>query len=149
MGIDSLLLFFRIDCFVWNLAALRIWPGPFRNTPWKDEVVFHFGGFVNRHNCHYWTWEDARITSGKMQNWPKVTVWCGMTSDRIVGPFIFCNTMIAERYFPMLQDEIWSVINSWKNIEDLILMQDGAPPDLAIIVREWLNKCPLPWEMDG
>ena len=71
-----------------------------------------------------------------MQNRPKVMVWCGTTSDYAVGPFIFRDTMNAERYLIMLQDEIWSVISTWENIEDLIFMQDGAPPHFAIVVRE-------------
>ena len=71
-----------------------------------------------------------------MQNRSKVTVWCGMTSDCAVGPFILRATMNAERYLTMLQDEIWSVISTWENIEDLIFMQDGTPPHFAIVVRE-------------
>ena len=71
-----------------------------------------------------------------MQNRPNVTVWCGMTSDSIVGPFILRDTMNAERYLTMLQDEIWPVISTWENIEDLIFMQDAAPPHFAIVVRE-------------
>ena len=122
------------------LAWYEDWPGLFQNILWSDEAVFHIGGFVNRHNCHYWAEEDPRIISEKFQNRPKITVWCGMTSDRIVGPFIFRNTMNAERYLTMLQDEIWPVVNTWANIEDLIFMQDGAPPHFAIVVREWLNE---------
>ena len=26
----------------------------FENILWSDEAVFHIGGFVNKHNCHYW-----------------------------------------------------------------------------------------------
>ena len=74
-----------------------------------------------------------------MQNRPKITVWCGMTSDRIVGPFILHDTMNAERYLTMLRDEVWPIISAWDNIEDLIFMQDGASPHFAIVVREWLN----------
>ena len=74
-----------------------------------------------------------------MQNRPKVTVWCGMTSDSIVGSFILRGTMNAERYLTMLRGEIWPVISTWENIEDMIFMQDGARPHFAIIVREWLN----------
>ena len=59
-----------------------------------------------------------------------------MTSDSIVGPFILRDTMNAERYLTILQDEIWPVISIWENIEDLIFMQDGAPPHFAIVVRE-------------
>ncbi len=121
------------------LAWYEDWSDLFKNILWSDEAVFHIGGSVNRHNCHYWTGEDPRIISEKMQNRPKVTVWCGMTSDSIVGPFILCDTMNAERYLTMLRDEIWPVINTWENIEDLIFMQDGALPHFAFVVREWLN----------
>ena len=93
---------------------------------------------MNRHNCHYWAGGDLRITSEKMWNRPKVTVWCGMTSDRIVGPFILRYAVNAERYLTIMREEIWPVIRTWENIEDLIFMQDGAPPHFAIIVREWL-----------
>ena len=39
----------------------------------------------------------------------------------------------------MLREEIWPVISAWASIEDLIFMQDGAPPHLDIVDREWLN----------
>ena len=74
-----------------------------------------------------------------MQNRPKVTVWCGMTSDSTVGPFILRDAINAERYLTMLPDEIWPVISTGENIEDLIFVQDGAPPHFAVVVREWLN----------
>ena len=62
-----------------------------------------------------------------------------MTSDRIVGPLILHDTINAERYLTMLRKEVWPIISAWDNIEDLIFMQDGAPPHFAIVVREWLN----------
>ena len=74
-----------------------------------------------------------------MQNRPKITDWCGMTSDSIMGPFILHDTMNAKRYLTMLRDEVWPIISAWDNIEDLIFMQDGAPPHFAIVVCEWLN----------
>ena len=39
----------------------------------------------------------------------------------------------------MLREEIWPVISIWENSEDLIFMQNGAPPYSAIVVHEWLN----------
>ena len=60
-----------------------------------------------------------------------------MTSDRFVGPFILRD---AERYFTILQDEIWPVICTWVNIEEMIFMQDGALPHFAIIVRENIEQ---------
>ena len=62
-----------------------------------------------------------------------------MTSDRIMGPFILLDTINAERYLTMLRDEVWPIISASDNIEDLIFMQDGAPPHFAIVVRENLN----------
>ena len=63
-----------------------------------------------------------------------------MTLNRIVGPFILHDAMNAERYLTMLRDEVWPIIiSAWDNVEDLIFMQDGAPPHFAIVVREWLN----------
>ena len=59
-----------------------------------------------------------------------------MTSDRIVGPFILHNIMNAERYLTMPRCEVWPIISAWDNIEDLIFMQDGAPPHFAMVVPE-------------
>jgi hypothetical protein len=30
--------------------------------------------------------------------------------------------------------------SAWANINDLILMQDGAPPHFALDVRDWLDR---------
>ena len=39
----------------------------------------------------------------------------------------------------MVREEIWPAISTWQNIEDLIFIQDGAPPHFAIVGGEWLN----------
>ena len=62
-----------------------------------------------------------------------------MTFNRIVGIFILHDIMNAKRYLTVLRDKVWPIISAWDNIEDLIFMQDGAPPHFAIVVREWLN----------
>ena len=121
------------------MAWYEDWSDLLKNIIWNDEAVFHFGGFVNRYNRYYWTGEDANITSVEMLNQLKVSVLCGMISDRIVGPFILRDTMNAKRYLTMLRDEIWPVICRWENVENLIFMQDDVPPQFAIVVREWLN----------
>ena len=69
-----------------------------------------------------------------MQNGLKVTVWCGMTSDRNVGPFVHRYTVNVERYLTMLRLTIKPVSSTWENIKDLIHIQDGAPPHFAIVV---------------
>ena len=56
-----------------------------------------------------------------------------------MGPFILHDNVNAERYLTMLREEIWPVISTWENSEDLIFMQDDASPHFAIVVHEWLN----------
>ena len=121
-------------------AWLRQTPTLLSNILWSDEAVFCVGGFVNRHNCHYWAEYNPHITVEKAQRKPKVTVWCGMTASRIVGPFIIRDTMNAERYLAMLQNDVWPVVSTWPNLNDLVFMQDGAPPHYATVVRNWLDR---------
>ena len=35
-------------------------PNLLENIIWSDEAVFHLGGFVNRHNSHYWAQENPK-----------------------------------------------------------------------------------------
>lgn len=121
------------------LAWHEQWPALFHNIIWSDESVFRVGGFVNRHNCHYWAGEDPKMPTEKLQTRPSVTVWCGMTSDQLLGPIILRDTMNAERYLAMLQDQVWPVVSAWENINDVIFMQDGAPPHFSLSVRQWLD----------
>jgi len=122
------------------------WPKLFENILWSDEAVFHIGGFVNRHNSHYWAAHDPEVTVEKMQNRPKLTVWCGMTATKVIGPYLLRDTMNAERYLQMLEDYVWPMISGWENIDELVFMHDGAPPHFALGVRAWLDqKFPGRW----
>ena len=48
--------------------------------------------------------------------------------------------MNAERYLHMLDSFVWPTVSGWDNIDDLIFMQDGAPPHFALTVRAWLDQ---------
>ena len=88
------------------LAWYKDWSDLNRNILLSDKAVFLIGGSVNRHNYHYWAGEDLHITLEKMQHRPKVMVWCGMTSDRIVGLFILLDIVNTERYLTMLRGNL-------------------------------------------
>ena len=122
------------------LAWHEDWPELFHNILWSDEATFHVGGFVNRHNCHYWAKSDPKVTMKKSQSRPRLTVWCGMTSEQVTGPFVMRDTMNGERYLNMLQEKVWPIVSSWDNSDRLIFMQDGAPPHFSRDVQEWLNN---------
>jgi transposase len=99
----------------------------------SDEAHFHLSGYVNKQNCRYWSAENPRILHELPLHPQKVTVWCGMTSERIIGPYFFQNqngetaTIIGASYrkcieeclIPQIQD-----VNMW-------FQQDGATAHTA------------------
>ena len=74
-----------------------------------DEAHFHLGGFVNKQNCRIWAKEQPHSHSSAQAHPQKVTVWCGVTHDRVIGPHFFENpdgtaaTVNGERYRHMLE----------------------------------------------
>ena len=116
------------------------WPKLFENLLWSDEAVFHIGSFVNQHNCNYWTAHDPEVMVEKMQNRPKVTMWCGMMATRVVGPYLLRDTMNAKRYLQMLEDYMCHIVSGWENIDELVFMNVGALPHFALSVRAWLDQ---------
>src|SRR5436190_21404892 len=99
-------------------------PNLFKRILWSDEAVFHVGGFVNRHNCHWWSAEKpgTSFCLEKIQTRPKLTVWCGFTANRFIGPFILNATMNAERYLNMLETFVWPEVSGWNGINNIIFM---------------------------
>ena len=93
---------------------------------WSDETVFHTNGFVSRQNCHYWGAHDPEVTVEKMQNLPKVTLWCGMTATRVIGAYLLRDIMNVESYIQMLEYYVWPIVFGWKNIDELVSMYDGT-----------------------
>ncbi|CAG4985761.1 unnamed protein product [Parnassius apollo] len=76
----------------------------------------------------------------------KVTVWCGMTPCQVIGPFLLEETMNGERCLNMLENRVWPALSTFDNIENMIFMQDRAPPHFTSNVRQWLdNRFPGRW----
>lgn len=82
-----------------------------------------------------------------------VTVWAAISEDRIIGPYFFSEdppigqmgpyfqptTVNSDRYLRMLRDFLLPQFQSIANHQDLIFMQDGAPPHFANTVRAFLD----------
>jgi len=54
-----------------------------------DEAHFNLCGFVNKQNYRFWSSENPQEIQQRPLHSQKVTVWCGVMCDRIVGPFFF------------------------------------------------------------
>ena len=48
--------------------------------------------------------------------------------------------MTYERNFAMLQNDVWPVVSTWPNRNELVFMQDGTPPHYAMVVCNWLDR---------
>ena len=101
--------------------------------------MFHLSGLINRHNSHYWAPQSPNKLLKKSQHRPRLTVWAAITADGLIGPVILRDTMNAERYLEVLEDTLIPCLRDIDQDQDVIFMQDGAPPQYARAVRQFLN----------
>ena len=55
----------------------------------SDESLIHLNGSPNKQNCRKWSNSKPSFNFSVSLHSPKVTVWCGMSSKKIYGPFFF------------------------------------------------------------
>lgn len=104
----------------------------------------------------YRLWADSNpewIEPRNNQASPKVMVWLGIFSGRIIGPFFYRTTVNSERYHYMLSEMVLPICQQI-GMPDYFL-HDGAPPHASNIVRQWLDETfpnkwigrygPIPW----
>lgn len=98
----------------------------------SDEAHFHLNGFVNRQNFRYWGAENPRELHEKPLHSPRVTVWCAVGKNTVIGPYFFEEngvtvtvnsdrylTMLNEFFIPQLRRKRIPLRNVW-------FQQDGA-----------------------
>lgn len=112
----------------------------------SDEAHFHLSGYVNKQNMRFWSTDNPRDLHEQPLHSPKVTVWCGVTRSRIIGPYFFEEgnrtvTVTAERYVNMLQHFVIPELHRiGVDSRNVYLQQDGATAHTArismAVVRE-------------
>lgn len=75
----------------------------------SDEAHLHLGGAVNKQNYHFWASEQLNLSYKTPLHSAKVTVWCGVISTGILGPYKFEEnyvtvTVTSERFVAMLNN---------------------------------------------
>ena len=55
----------------------------------SDEAHFELNGTVNKQNCRFWGHANPKKTHSRPLHPFKVTVWCGLTTQFIVGQYFF------------------------------------------------------------
>ena len=109
---------------------------------YSDESEFKLSGTVNRHNCCFWAASNPGIQIPVPHTSAGLMVWAGVTSSRLIGPYIFEGPVTGESYLQMLDQYLWPQISRRR----FYFQQDGAPAHYAQNVRQWLDdKLPNRW----
>jgi hypothetical protein len=74
----------------------------------SDEAHFHLSGYVNKQNFRYWSDNNPLQLRTKPLHSEKVTIWCGVSTFAVIGPYFFeennqAISMDSERYCTRLQ----------------------------------------------
>ena len=112
---------------------------------WSDEASFKLNGMVNRHNCVIYATENPHFTYEQQLNQPGITVWGALSSDSLLGPYFFNETVTGDNYFEMLNEYVFLRLRDRPDFNNLLFMQDGAPSHYAKKVRNLLDTLPAGW----
>ena len=107
---------------------------------WSDEAYLHLNGDVSRYHCRIWSSQKPTNCLKKSLHPLKVCVWFAFTCSFKLTPFIFDETITAEKYLSMLKDHVKPQLAQRRKLSQTIFMQDGAPPHFANIVRNYLYQ---------
>lgn len=113
----------------------------------SDEAHFHLSGYVNKQNFRYWAQENPRLLHQHPLHSEKVTVWCGVSSFGIFGPYFFQDdngravTVTSERYVAMLNDFLLPMLRQHNaDLRSLWFQQDGATSHTARLSMQTVRR---------
>lgn len=123
-----------------------------------DEAAFTRRGIFNLRNNHFWEVENPHIKRERhFQHEFKINVWCGIIGDHFLGPHELPRNLNGNNYLHFLQDDFIDMLDALPlNLrQNMLFMQDGAPPHFSNQVRIYLNTLfherwigrgsPFPW----
>ena len=117
-------------------------PALLDHIPWSDECKFNRNGTVNRRNCTYCSTENPHVKFSVPNTEERMMVGCGFSSNGLLVPFFFDETVTGSTYRQMLVAYTWPQLQR----KGLYFQHNGAAPHYAAIVHEWLDeKFPGRW----
>ena len=138
----------RVEYCETFLSLLQNEPDLIHRVIWSNEAVFKLNGHINRHNSVYWATENPNITWEQSAQAEGFSVWAGIWSEGVIGPYFFNNTVTGQSYLTMLNNYFYPIFSDLSGNEltisiaqpifcdlldkqSIFFMQDGAHPTLC------------------
>jgi len=127
-----------------------------------NEAHFHLSGYVNKQNYRYWAPENPQELCQRPVHSERLTVWCGIASFGVLGPYFFegnkgaAVTVTSECYVAMLHNFCEPALRHHGiDLSSVWCQQDGATAHTTrasmSILREMFPQhvisrgCNVPW----
>jgi len=104
----------------------------------SDEAYFYLTLPINKQNSRKWLQERPNGSIEVPLNDEKVLVWCAISSEGIIGPYFFEDTVNQYNYLKMFQSYFWRRNVQTSNYTKYYFQQDGATAHTSNSVQQWL-----------
>lgn len=130
----------RVEYCEWYLARCVEDARFLAKIVWSDKATFTLNGSVSRHNCTSFGPEHPHVVVGHSVNSPGVTVWCGVSSRGLIGPFFLDATVTGPMDLNLPRQSVMPRIREVFGDEEFYFQQDGAPPHYHRDVTSYLDE---------
>lgn len=101
----------------------------------SDEAHCHLSGHINKQNMRFWAKAQPHEHSHRPLSQEKVTVWCAIGRNGIIGPYFFEDenenrvTVNTDRYIALMRSKFIPALRRKRGVDmnTVIYQQDGAP----------------------
>ncbi|GFX38123.1 transposable element Tc3 transposase [Trichonephila clavipes] len=115
----------------WAQNEVAVVPDFHKRILFSDEAHFWLNGYVNKQNCRIWSEANPQVYVETPLHPEKLTVWCALWADGIIGPYFFKNdeghnvTVNGDRYRAMITSFFIPELNN-PDVQELWFQQHGA-----------------------
>ena len=106
----------------------------------SDEAYFYLTLPVNIQNKRQWSTDQPDLEIERPLQDQKILVWCGISANRVFGPYYFEDTVNQVNYLEMLKKFFWPKLLRTAEYKKYYFQQDGARPHTATTVQTWLTE---------
>ena len=116
------------------------WAG-YRDMLFTDEAHVDVDGYMNSQNMRIWAGENPLFTLTGTHHPDRLTIWTGISSRGLVGPFFILGIVDGATYRQLLVEKIIpELVRLGYDLDTLWWQQDGAPAHTAHATLELLQQ---------